>query len=46
MLAKLDQERASLTNNMLRISGAIQVLKEDLAEEERGATPETSKPEN
>ncbi len=34
MMARLDQERNALHNNMLRISGAIQVIKEELVEEE------------
>lgn len=43
MLAELDARRASLTTTLLRIEGAIQVLKEMTAEAEaagpNGSTP-------
>lgn len=36
LLAELDQKRANLEQTLLRISGAIQVLDELLAEEQAG----------
>jgi len=35
MLAKLENEQASLRDSLLRIGGAIQVLEEELAQEEK-----------
>jgi|KBSMisStaDraftv2_1062788.scaffolds.fasta_scaffold551277_2 predicted nuclease with TOPRIM domain len=44
MLAELDARRASLTTTLLRIEGAIQVLKE-MAGEPAGAGPNGADPE-
>jgi len=39
-LAELDQKRANLRDTLLRISGAIQVLEEELGEQaDEGSTP-------
>jgi predicted nuclease with TOPRIM domain len=38
MLAELDHKRANLRDTLLRISGAIQVLEEELGEEGDGGT--------
>jgi len=35
MLAEMETKQANLKNTLLRISGAIQVLEEELAKEER-----------
>jgi predicted nuclease with TOPRIM domain len=35
MLARLEQEQATLRDSLLRIGGAIQVLEEELAREEK-----------
>jgi len=44
MLAELDGRRASLTTTLLRIEGAIQVLKEMIGEAEHAAGPNGSSP--
>ncbi len=45
MLAELDAKQASLKESMLRISGAIQVLEEELAEEPQASSTENGQPE-
>ena len=39
MLAELDAKQANLKESMLRISGAIQVLEEEIAEEAQASSP-------
>jgi chromosome segregation ATPase len=44
MLTELDAKRANLRETLLRISGAIQVLEEELAKTEQPATNGVEKP--
>ena len=39
MLAELEEKQANMRESLLRISGAIQVLKEELAKENESAEP-------
>ena len=45
MLAELDAKQASLKESLLRISGAIQVLEEELAEEPQASSTQNGQPE-
>ena len=45
MLAELDAKQAHLKESMLRISGAIQVLEEELAEEPQASSAQNGQPE-
>jgi len=45
MLAELDAKQANLKESLLRISGAIQVLEEELAEEPQVSSTENGQPE-
>ncbi len=45
MLAELEAKQAHLKESMLRISGAVQVLEEELAEEARAASAQNGQAE-
>ena len=45
MLAELEAKQAHLKESMLRISGAVQVLEEELAEEARASSAQNGQTE-